>query len=76
VTILGWIGVASVTGRASLQQLVRVTRSFECSKRRGAVAVVGVGGSTYQVNVVVGDGISSQRVAEALAVARSFQSSR
>ena len=78
VTILGWIGEPSGRGRAPLQQLVRVGRSFECSKRRGAVAIVGAGGNTYQVNVVVGDRASSRQVAEALAVARSFdtQSSR
>jgi hypothetical protein len=76
VTILGWIGEPSGMGRASLQKLVRVGRSFECSKVRGAVAIVGVHGSTYQVNVLVGDHASKQRVTEALTVARSFQSSR
>jgi hypothetical protein len=76
VTILGWIGEPSGIGRASLQKLVRVGRTFECSKRRGAVALVGTGGSTYQVNVVVGDRASKGRITEALRIARSFQSRR
>jgi hypothetical protein len=68
------------TGRAPLRTLRRVRRpSFECFAGRGAVADLGLDGHAYQVNVLVGDRASKRRVAEALAVARSFdiaQSSR
>ena len=50
--------------------------SFECFSGRGAVADVLLGGKPYQVNVMVGDRASKSRVAEALAVARSFDLAR
>ena len=60
-------------GRAPLKKLVTVTRpSFECFSGRGAAAQVVLGGKAYQVNVMVGDRASKQRVAEALTVTRSF----
>jgi len=60
-------------GRAPLKKLVMVTRpSFECFSGRGAAAQVVLGGKAYQVNVMVGDRASKQRVAEALTVTRSF----
>ena len=46
--------------------------SFECFSGRGAAAQVVLGGKAYQVNVMVGDRASKQRVAEALTVTRSF----
>ena len=65
------------TGRAPLRTLREVRRpSFECFAGRGAAADLGLGRHAYQVNVLVGDHASKRRVAEALAVARSFQSSR
>jgi hypothetical protein len=61
------------TGRGPLRKLLRVTRpSFECFAARGAAADLGLGRHAYQVNVLVGDRASKQRVAEALRVARSF----
>jgi hypothetical protein len=79
VVVVRWNSVASAgggplpPGRAPLRKLRSVHRpSFECFSGRGAVAVVLLGGRPYQVNVMVGDRASQQRVAEALAVARSF----
>jgi hypothetical protein len=60
-------------GRAPLRQLRTVKRpSFECYAGRGAAAQVVLGRRAYQINVLVGDKASKQRVADALAVARSF----
>ena len=42
----------------------------------GAAAQVLLGGHPYQVNVMVGEGAANQRVAVALAVARSFALAR
>jgi hypothetical protein len=79
VVVVGWKSVTSAgggapsPGRASLEKLVSVHRpSFECFSGRGAVAEVLLSGKPYQVNVMVGDRTSKRRVAEALAVARSF----
>jgi hypothetical protein len=79
VVVVGWksreAGVK--TGRAPLRKLRRVTRpSFECFSGRGAVAQVVLGGRSYQVNIMVGDHASQQRVAEALAIGRSFDLAR
>jgi hypothetical protein len=60
-------------GRAPLKSLRVVHRpSFECFSGRGAVADVLLARKPYQVNVMVGDRASKPRVAEALAVGRSF----
>jgi len=75
VVIVGWKGAGgnSRPGRKSLARLVSVRRvSFECFSGRGAVATLVLRGRQYQVNVMVGDRASKQRVEEALAVGRSF----
>jgi hypothetical protein len=75
VVVVGWKGANgdSGPGRKSLARLVSVHRpSFECFNGRGAAATLVVRRREYQVNVMVGDRASSTRVAEALAVGRSF----
>jgi len=79
VVVVRWQSVASAgggtlpAGRAPLTKLRSVHRpSFECFSGRGAATKLLLGGHPYQVNVMVGDRASRQRVAEALAVARSF----
>ena len=79
VVVVGWSSVTTAgggpwnPGRAPLEALRGVHRpSFECFSGRGAVADVLLGAKPYQVNVLVGDRASTHRVAEALAVARSF----
>jgi hypothetical protein len=83
VVVVGWKSVASAgggaskPGRAQLEQLVSVHRpSFECFSGRGAVANVLLGGTPYQVNVMVDVRASKRRIAEALTVARSFDLAR
>ena len=64
-------------GRWPLNKMVAVRRStFECFEGRGAAATLVLGGKGYQVNVLVGDRASKQRIAEALTVARSFDLAR
>jgi hypothetical protein len=64
-------------GRAPFARLRSVRRpSFECFAGRGAAAQVVLGGRPYQVNVMVGDHASKRRIAQALAVARSFRLAR
>lgn len=78
VVIVGWKTATSGgghlrPGRAPLKALVSVRRpSFECYGGRGAAADLALGGRAYQVNVMVGDRASRELIAEALAVARSF----
>jgi hypothetical protein len=79
VVVVGWRSIVTAggapwkPGRAPLKKLVSVHRpSFECFSGRGAVAAVLLRGKPYQVNVMVGDRASKPSVAEALAVARSF----
>jgi hypothetical protein len=50
--------------------------SFECFTGRGTFAQVRLRRTAYQVNVMVGDRASKRRIAEALAVARSFDVAR
>ena len=83
MVVVGWKQLAlsgaqgRQPGRRPLEKLVIVQRpSFECFAGRGAVATLILGGKAYQVNVLVGDQASNQRVAEALAVARSFDLAR
>jgi hypothetical protein len=82
VVVVGWTSIAAAggtpaPGRAPLRKLVAVTKpSFECFAGRGAAADVLLGGRPYQVNVLVADRASERRVAEALAVARSFDRTR
>jgi hypothetical protein len=83
VVIVRWKSIASAgggplpQGRAPLLKLRSVHRpSFECFSGRGAVAEVLLGGHPYQVNVMVGDRAGKERVAAALAVARSFALTR
>lgn len=60
-------------GRAPLRRLRTVRRpSFECFGGRGAAEQVTLGRHAYQVNVMVGDRAVGSRIAEALAVGRSF----
>jgi len=64
-------------GRGPLRTLRHVTRpSFECYSGRGAAAQVVLGSRAYQVNVIVGDSASPTVIADALAVARSFDLAR
>jgi hypothetical protein len=80
VIVIGWLsssaGGGPVTpGRASLDHLTRVRKPvFECYAGRGAAAQVRLRGIDYQVNVMVGDRASSSRIADALRVARSLNS--
>ncbi len=83
VLVVGWKSVASAgggaskPGRAPLKALVAVhEHTFECFPGRGAAADVVLGGKPFQVNVLIGDHASKLRVAEALAVARSFNLAR
>jgi hypothetical protein len=82
VVVVGWRTASSGgghqrPGRAPLKKLVAVTRpSFECFSGRGASAQVVLGGRVYQVNVLVGDRAPKQRIADALAVARSLDLTR
>ena len=63
--------------RHELAHLTTVHRpSFECFSGRGAAVQVALGGHIYQVNVMVGDGATRQRVTDALAVGRSFALAR
>jgi len=80
VVVVGWRSlkysgaVNAKPGYAPLKRLVAVRRpSFECFGGRGAAADVVIRGVAYQVNVMVGDRASRSRVAEALAVGRSFK---
>lgn len=78
VIVVGWLSSSAGggpvhQGRAALDHLTRVRKpTFECYPGRGAAADVRIGGRDYQVNVMVGDHASPHRVAQALAVARSF----
>src|SRR5260221_312539 len=79
VVIVGWKGPKGDTGLGTreLARLTAVKRSvFECFKGRGAAATVVLGRREYQVNVMVGDGASKQRIGEALDIARSFELKR
>jgi hypothetical protein len=80
VVVVGWRSLKhsgtenTKPGYAPLKKLVAVRRpSFECFAGRGAAADVVIHGTPYQVNVMVGDRASKLRVAEALAVGRSFK---
>jgi hypothetical protein len=79
VVVVGWKtatsgGGATKPGRWPLVKLTSVRRpSFECFAGRGAAASLVLGGRAYQVNVMVGEGISARGIAEALTVARSFR---
>jgi hypothetical protein len=76
VVVVGWKRSNGATGlgTGALARLRSVTRSFfECFSGRGAAAALVLRGREYQVNVIVGDSASRRRVAEALAVARSFR---
>jgi len=79
VVVVGWKTATSGGGRMKpgrwpLKTLTTVKRpSFECFSGRGAVASLALGGRAYQVNVMVGDLASPTRIAEALAIGRSFR---
>jgi hypothetical protein len=75
VVIVGWKGANGDTGLGTkeLAGLTTVKRGVsECFKGRSASATVVLGQREYQVNVMVGDRASKQRIGEALDVARSF----
>ena len=78
VVIVGWAGDAlTKPGRAPLARLTAVRQpSFECFAGRGAAASLVLGDKAYQVNVLVGDRVATQRIAQALAVGRSFRLAR
>jgi hypothetical protein len=76
VVIVAWKMAHGQTGPglSALAKLTAVHRpSFECFKGRGAATQLVLRERIYQVNVMVGDRASQQRIAEALAVARSFR---
>lgn len=78
VVVVGWKTATSggghlKPGQGPLTALRAVRRpSFECFSGRGAVGQVDLAGKAYQVNVMVGDRATAKEIAEALAVARSF----
>ena len=79
VVVFGWKRLndsgaqGQKAGRWPLKAMVAVRRGvFECFSGRGAGATLTLGGKAYQVNVMVGDRASKRRVANALAVGRSF----
>jgi hypothetical protein len=79
VVVVGWKPAKGISarGRTALATLTSVRRpSFECFEGRGASAQVELRGRVYQVNVLVGDRASKQRIGEALDVARSFDLKR
>lgn len=79
VVVVGWKTATSgggrmKPGRRPLKALTSVRRpSFECFAGRGAAASLALGGKAYQVNVLVGDSAPAKRIAEALAIGRSFR---
>jgi hypothetical protein len=76
VVVVGWKGSNGKTGpgRKALDGLKSVTPSaFECFSGRGSAATLVIGRRQYQVNVMVGDSASKRRIADALAVGRSFR---
>lgn len=82
IVVVGWRTATSgggrmAPGRAPLERL-RLLRhaSIECFGGWGAGVDVVLGGRMYQVNVMAGARAGSARIAEALAVARSFALSR
>jgi hypothetical protein len=82
VVVVGWKSLATAgggarePGRGPLKKLVDVRKpSAECFDGRGTAADVLLAGKPYQVSVLVGDDATKQRVAQALAVARSFDRS-
>jgi hypothetical protein len=79
VVVVGWKPARGISarGRTALAKLTSVRRpSFECFKGRGAAAQVELRGRVYQVSVMVGDHASTQRIGEALDIARSFDLKR
>jgi hypothetical protein len=72
VVIVRWVG-SDVEGRrrSELAHLSLTRRSMECFDGRAGAAVVELGTQRYQVNVMIGDHASGERVREALRVARS-----
>jgi hypothetical protein len=83
VVVVGWKHLAlsgaqgAEPGREPLAALTAVRRpAFECFGGRGAATQVVLAGKAFQVNVLAGDHASRRRVAEALAVARSFDLAR
>jgi hypothetical protein len=79
VVIVGWKGANGDT-RLGMKELTRMTTVkqsiFECFNGRGAVATVVLRQREYQVNVMVGDRASKQRIGDALDIARSFDLKR
>ena len=79
IVVVGWKTATSGGGRIKpgrwpLERLTSVKRpSFECFGGRGAAASLALGGKAYQVNVMVGNSASAVKIADALAVARSFR---
>jgi hypothetical protein len=79
VVIVGWKTATSGGGRMKpgrwpLNAMTSVRwHSLECFAGRGAAAQLALGGKAYQVNVMVGNSASKQRVEEALALGRSFR---
>ena len=83
VVIVGWSSVRAAGGgtlRAGLWPLkqLKSVRSdlMECFPGRAAVADLRLGRKLYQVNVMVGSRATAAVIAEALAVARSFNRTR
>ena len=72
VVVIGWRPPSRGVTFLPLSSMRLRPRTFECFEGRGAVAQVIRNGRDYQLNVMVGDRADADRVAEALAVARSF----
>ncbi len=71
VVVIGWKDSIAEQPVLQLSRLRRPT--FECFTGRGAVGQVTRRGRDFQVNVMVGDRADSGTIADALAVAESFQ---
>ena len=83
VVVVGWSSVRAAgggtlrAGRWPLKQLTSVrSHLMECFPGRAAVTDLRLGSKPYQVNVMVGSRATATVVAEALAVARSFNRTR
>lgn len=72
VVVIGWRPPSRGVTFLPLSAMRLRRDTFECFEGRGAVAQVIRNGRDYQLNVMVGDRADADRVAEALAVARSF----
>jgi hypothetical protein len=73
VVVVGWRESFGTTGLLPLSALKLRRETFACFDGRGGVAQITRGGRDFQISVMVGDRADARTVAEALAVARSFE---